>query len=372
MSVQYKSFNQIKESQLLYDKDPPPFSIFLIFTVLATLLIAFVWSLFAVKTYVVKSSGTVVSQDKNYIMSAYTGEITEAKTFEGAFVTKGDILFRVASVDLDLQEKQIQGMIDENNRRIAFFERLEECVKIGVNSFNENDPTEKPYYYQYQTYINQVGQKNLDLSLYRSYDYSEEQIGIVIQNNEAAIAEIYSSTLKSISDSIQQLQTEINNYRIQLESIQNGQAEYPITASASGIIHMDTEFKEGMVVQAAVAIGSIVGENDSYIVQVYTTANDMPLIHVGDHADIAISGLTQSIYGTIGGTVSYIASEATVSSEDRTSVFLVKIDLDSVYLVSNQGNRVNISNGMAVEARIKYDEVTYFNYVLEALGILTR
>jgi len=27
---------------------------------------------------------------------------------------------------------------------------------------------------------------------------------------------------------------------------------------------------------------------------------------------------------------------------------------------------------MAVETRIQYDEITYFNYILEALGVLTR
>lgn len=367
-----KSIQELKDSQLLYDKNPPEFSIWIIVVTFVALLITIFWSIYTPKTYVVKSPGTIVSLNRNYIMSSYTGEITEAKTFEGSFVAKGDILFRVASVDLDLQETQIQGMIDENNRKIAFFERLEECVKAGVNSFNENNPQEKPYYYQYQTYINQVAQKELDLSTYRNYNYTDEQIEIVIHNNEAAIAEIYASTLKSVADSIQQLQTEINNYQVQLASIRGGQAEYPITASASGIVHMDTEYKEGMVVQAAAPIGSIVGENDSYIAQVYTAANDMPLIHIGDHVDVAISGLTQSIYGTIGGTVSYIASEATVNSENNTSAFLVKIDLDSIYLVSNQGNRVNISNGMAVEARIKYDEVTYFNYVLESFGILTR
>ena len=372
MLTQYKKISQLKDSQILYDKNPPPIFLFMIFTVLSALVIVSVWSIFAIKVYVVKSAGMVVSKNRNYIMSSYNGEIVEAQTFEGDFVEKGEVLFRVASVDLDLQAEQIQGTIDEDNRKIELFERLEKCVKTGVNSFDENDPQEKPYYYQYQTYINQVAQKELDLAMYRNYDYSDEQIEIVIHNNEAAIAEIYSSTLKSISDNIQQLQTEIHNYRVQLASIKSGQAEYPITASASGIVHMDTEYKEGMVVQATVAIGSIVSENDSYIVQVYTAANDRPLIHVGDHVDVAVSGLTQSIYGTIDGTVSYIASEATVNSENNTSAFLVKIDLDSVYLVSNQGNRVNISNGMAVEARIKYDEVTYFNYLMEALGILTR
>lgn len=36
-----------------------------------------------------------------------------------------------------------------------------------------------------------------------------------------------------------------------------------------------------------------------------------------------------------------------------------------------EGDKVNISNGMAVETTIQYGKVTYFNYVLEALGVLT-
>ena len=363
---------QLKDSQMLYDKSPPPFAVYMIFIVVGASIVALIWSLTAVKTYIIKSSGSVLSRERNYIMSNYTGEITDALVHEGDYVGKGDVLFSVSSVNLDLQEMQISGAIEENKRKIERYEQLEECVKSGVNTFDENNSIEKPYYYQYETYMNQVSQKKLDLVTYRNYEYSDEQIEIAINNNEAAIAEIYSSTLKSIADSVQQLQTEIHNYEVQLASIKSGQAEYPITASVSGIVHMDMEYKEGMVVQAAAAIGSIVSENDSYIAQVYTAANDMPLIHVGDHADVAISGLTQSIYGTIGGTVSYIASEATVNNENNTSAFLVKIDLDSMYLISNQGNQVKVSNGMAVEARIKYDEVTYFNYMLEALGILTR
>ena len=324
------------------------------------------------KTYVIKSSGSVWSNERNYIMSAYSGRITEASVHEGDYVVQGDLLFSISSVDLNLQEMQISGAIEENKRKIDRFEQLEECVKSGVNTFDEKDSGDKPYYYQYETYMNQVAQKNLDISTYKNYGYTDAQIDILIQNNEAAIAEIYSSTLKSISDSVQQLQTEINNYQIQLASIHSGQSNYPITATSSGIVHMDTEYKEGMVVQAGVAIGSITSEYDTYSAQVYVTANDMPLIHVGDRVDVAVLGLAQSIYGTIGGAVGYIASEPTINSEQKTSAFLVIIDLDSYYLVSNQGNRVNISNGMTVEARIQYDEVTYFYYVLEALGVLTR
>ena len=371
MRKKIQTLDDLKDSRLLYDKDPPPFGIWLIMIVLFLLIAIVLWSVSAKRTYVIKSSGTITSTAKNYIMSSYTGEITFANVGEGDYVQQGDILFRISSTDLDLQAEQIKGMIRVNSEKIAQYERLERCTKEGVNRFDENNEEDKPYYYQYETYMNQVGQKEIDASAYKAYDYTDAQIESAIKANEAAIAEIYYSTLKNISDSIQTLKSEIDSYNVQLESIHSGQNNYPITASASGMVHMDTEYKVGMVVQAASAIGSIVSENDTYIATVYTSANDMPLIHVGDLVDISISGLTQSIYGTLGGVVTYIASEPT-NHEDGSSTFLVKIALDSTYLISNQGNKVNISNGMAVEARIQYDEVSYFYYVLESLGVLIR
>lgn len=372
MAYKHRTIEQLKDSQLLYNKQPPKFGVFLIFTVLIAFVGILIWSYFTPRVYVVKGTGSVVSDERNYIMSSYPGEIVEALVREGDYVEKGDVLFKVSSTELDLQAQQISGMIEVNQAKIRQYELLEQCIKEGVNRFNQNDEEDKPYYYQYETYINQIQQKEIDTSTYTAYGYTDEQIDAAIKNNEAAISEIYYTTLKNISDSIQSLQTEIDSYEVQLASVNSGQAEYPITASVSGIVHMDTEYKEGMVVQAATAIGSIVNENENYMASVYVSANDMPLIHVGDRVDFAVSGLTQTIYGTMEGKVTYISPEATVNSEDKTSAFLVEIALDSTYLVSNQGNMVNVSNGMAVEARVQYDEVTYFNYMLESLGILTR
>lgn len=368
----YKSLAQLKDSQLLYDKEPPAFGFWLIGIVLAALIITLIWSIFAHKTYVIKSQGTVVSENRNYIMSSYTGEVIHAYVQEGDYVNKGDILFELSSDELDLEAEQISGMIRVNEEKIRQYEKLEDSIKSGVNLFDENNEADKSYYYQYETYSSQIAQKDLDLSSYLTYDYTDEQIQNVVKTNESEVAEIYYSTLKAISDSIQSLQTENASYQVQLDSINSGKDAYPITASTSGIIHMDTEYKEGMVVQAAVAIGNIVSDDTNYTAVVYVAANDMPLIHEGDPVEIAVSGLTQSIYGTISGTVSHIASEATIGSENNTSTFLVQINLDSLYLISNQGNKVNLSNGMGVEARIQYDEVTYFNYMLEAMGVLVR
>ena len=36
------------------------------------------------------------------------------------------------------------------------------------------------------------------------------------------------------------------------------------------------------------------------------------------------------------------------------------------------GDKVDLSNGMSVTARVEYDQVTYFEYAMEALGVLFR
>ena len=372
MAIQIKKLSDLKDSRLLYEQNPPALGFYLIVTITVAIMVAVAWSVIAQKTYVVKCYGSVVSVSRNFIMSAYTGEIIESNIVAGSYVEKEDVLFQISSTDLDLQAEQLEGAILINQEKIAQYERLEECVKNGVNMFDENNEADKIYYYMYETYLSQIEQKEIDLSAYRSYNYSDEQIAGVVIGNEAAIAEIYYSTLRSIVDVIQNLETEIANYDVQLSAVYTGKSAYPVFASASGIVHMDTEYKTGMVLQAGTAIGTIVNENDAYYVMVYASANDMPLIRPGDPVDIAISGLAQSVYGTINGTVSYIASEATMDQESGSSAFMVKIDLDSVYLVSNKGNKINLSNGMAVETRIKYDELTYFDYVLESLGLLTR
>ena len=43
-----------------------------------------------------------------------------------------------------------------------------------------------------------------------------------------------------------------------------------------------------------------------------------------------------------------------------------------VAVMSRSGDKVDLSNGMSVTARVEYDQVTYFEYAMEALGVLFR
>lgn len=371
MSKYIKSFEQLKDSCLLYEKNLPAFGyiLILIFTVLMTIVI--IWGIYTPKIEMITSGGVIQSSNKNYVMSPYAGEIISTNLTEGLNVQKGDVLFTIKSTDLDLQAEQILGQREVYENKIKQLKRLIEAIQSNTNVFDQNKEEENLYYNQYETYQSQIAQNQIDTKTYKAYGYTDEQIEAEIKKNEAKIAEIYYSTLKNIQNSIDEANTQIENLEVQAGVVSNGKQEYQIVANESGIIHMLSDYKEGMVVQAGGAVASIASEQDEYKIIANVSVSDRARIKIGDSVDIVVAGLVQTIYGSVSGTVTKIDSDMTSDSERGENYFKVEIMLDSNCLISKDGNKVNISNGMAVEARIQYDEISYFNYVLEALGVLT-
>lgn len=233
-----KNISELKDSRILYEKDLPPFGYILVSLVALLMIAVVIWSVVTPKTYVIKSSGTVESTNKNYIMSAYTGEISQMNISEGSYVEKGDVLFTVKSTDLDLQEEQITGQIDVYTKNVDQMRKLEKSVMDAQNYFDLSDEDDRQYYNQYEAYMSQIGQNDIDTSTYKSYGYTDAQIEAELEKNNAKISEIYYSTLKGINESISQYENEIKKLNIQKKAISGGQSEYQITASASGIVHM--------------------------------------------------------------------------------------------------------------------------------------
>ena len=242
----------------------------------------------------------------------------------------------------------------------------------GTNYFDITKEGDRQYYNQYEAYMSQIKQNDIDTSTYKNYGYSDAQIEAELAKNNAKISELYYSTLKTINESITQYENEIDKLKVQNDAIVNGQSEYQVVANTSGIVHMINDYKDGMVVQAASAMGSIANENDEYIVSAYLGVSDRPRVSLGDDVNIEVVGLAQNTYGNLKGKLVSVDNDVSSSQDGKQTFFKSKIEIKTPYLISSKGNKVNISNGMSVEARIIYDELSYFDYFLESLGLLTR
>lgn len=142
---------------------------------------------------------------------------------------------------------------------------------------------------------------------------------------------------------------------------------FTVTAPADGIVHLCADYCTGSVIQAAAPLASLLPVQDELLVTAYVASSDRVRVREGDAADIAISGLPQSEYGTLSGIVESIASDATTL--DSGLYFKVVVRMEGNELASGSGTSVELTDGMTAEIRIRYGEITYFDYFLESLGI---
>lgn len=370
MTTTIRDINELQDRRIMMEKKLPPFGYALILLTAALILFLVVWSTKNYRTYVSQSSGTVQAANKTYIMSSYSGSITELNIAEGAYVNEGDLIAHIKSTDLDMQQDSLQSQLDIYKKQKSQYEKLVKSIQDDKNYFSETDIDDQPYYYQYETYKSQVAQKAFDASPYQAAGYSDEQIKALMEQNQSEVEALYYSTLQSISSSLTSVQSNIDNLQSQLDTLSTGANDYYIYAPTSGVIHMDTPYKVGMVLSAGTPLATVASENSDLEVVAYVTLNDRPLLHVGDPCKIAITGLSEYSYGTLTGTVTSIDSDVTASSSG--SYYKMTIAPDSTYVISNSGDKVDLSNGMSVTARVEYDKLTYFEYAMEALGVLFR
>lgn len=370
MTTTIRDINELQDRRIMMEKKLPPFGYALILLTAALILFLVVWSTKNYRTYVSQSSGSVQAANKTYIMSSYSGSITELNIAEGAYVNEGDLIAHIKSTDLDMQQDSIQSQLDIYKKQKSQYEKLVKSIQDDKNYFSETDIDDQPYYYQYETYKSQVAQKAFDASPYQAAGYSDEQIKALMEQNQSEVEALYYSTLQSISASLTSVQSNIDNLQSQMDALSTGANDYYIYAPTSGVIHMDTPYKVGMVLSAGTPLATVASENSDLEVVAYVTLSDRPLLHVGDPCKIAITGLSEYSYGTLTGTVTSIDSDVTASSSG--SYYKMTIAPDSTYVISNSGDKVDLSNGMSVTARVEYDKLTYFEYAMEALGVLFR
>lgn len=372
---QVKTMEQLKDSRLMFEKKVPAFGYMLILIITLSLIAVVVWSTFAKKSYIIISKGTITNENANYVMSSYTGEIEKTYMKEGKVVEKGDVLFTIKCTDYNLQEKQLMESKESYETQIVQQEKLVKSIKDNTNYFDAEKAEDQLYYSSFEAYQSQVAQNSFDGSAYSAYGYTEEQIEKELEKNQGKLTEIYYTAIQSAENSIREAQMQIASIDAQLSAIGSGQDAYIVKASNSGVLHMMADYKEGMVVQTGSAVASITEENAKPMVEAYVSTSDMARMREGDKVQLAVDGLIQSVYGNIYGVVERIDSNVTTQDNgngESTSVFKIKITPEVNYMVSKSGRKVNLLNGMTVEARITYDEVTYFNYVLEKLGLLVR
>ena len=322
MTTTIQNLDDLQDRRIMMDRDVPPYGYAFVILVGLFMIFLLVWSTRTNRIYVSQNSGTVQASNKTYIMSSYSGSITELNISEGSYVTEGDLIAHIKSTDLDIQQDSYQKQLDIYKKQKSQYEKLVKSIQDDKNYFSETDIDDQPYYYQYESYKSQVSQKAFDASPYQAAGYTDEQIKTMMEQNQSEVEALYYSTLQSISASLTSVQSNIDNLQSQMDALNTGANDYYIYAPTSGVIHMDTPYKVGMVLSAGTPLATVASENSDLEVVAYVTLNDRPLLHVGDPCKIAITGLSEYSYGTLTGT----AEGTQGRTEDGTELYFTLTD----------------------------------------------
>ena len=183
-----KSLDSLKDSRIMFEKQPPAFGYILILIVSIFFACAVIWSMKTPKMYMIQAQGTVTNTESNYVMCSYTGEIENCNMQEGALVNEGDTLFTVKSTDYNLQQKQLIESRKIYKKQIEKYKLLVQGIKDDTNYFDASNPDDELYYNTFEKYKAQVEQNVVDTGTYKAYGYLDAQLKRLLRRLERRLS----------------------------------------------------------------------------------------------------------------------------------------------------------------------------------------
>lgn len=363
------NLNELTDSKVVYDKNPPRFMIYIIGIVTILLALFFVWANKSTKTYMVKGQGIVTTENKSQIMAAVSGAVVEVNALEGKEVKAGDILLTLNPVESNLQSGQTEAQIEMLNKRIALLLRAEKDATKEKNSFDKNKTDEVEFYNKLKNSYTKRKEFIVDEAVAKAQGATEEQIKQYRDTQKIKLDGNYYDTILQFTSERSQLELEKNKLQIQKTALGKSAGEYKILAPKDGKLHLGISFTKGMVIQAGNLLGSITGKEEELMIETLLPSSERPRIHKGEEVAVVVAGLNQAEYGAIKGRVLSIDEDATIDNEKGNVYFKVKVKLDKTYLADKKGEKVNLTLGMVTETRVKYEKITYMKYFMEQIGI---
>ena len=135
MTTTIQNLSDLQDRRIMMDKKLPPYGY--AFVILTGLFMIFlvIWSTQTNRIYVSQNSGVVQAANKTYIMSSYSGSITELYISEGSYVNEGDLVAHIKSTDIDMQQDNLESQLKIYQTQLDQYNKLlHACRMIPTTS----------------------------------------------------------------------------------------------------------------------------------------------------------------------------------------------------------------------------------------------
>lgn len=298
--------------------------------------------------------------EKTELKSLVSGRITKMAVSENQPVKAGDILFAVATEELD--NKLQLSVFDEreNYQKVADLKTL---LRIEKNNLFANFPTSTGIYTQQlnlfrsQIQENQFAQKKIDAELNSDRQLFKDRVisKRELDNKEYELTKLRAEYESMFQRQKSQWQADLNGFRLQVEQkkveknqvIQQKQF-YEIKAPVSGNIQQVVGKYEGSYIQMGESLG-IISPDSSILVECYVSPQDIGLLKPGMQVRFQIDAFNYNEWGLVNGKITDIAKDFVLINEQP--VFKVRCHLEKQDVSLPTGYKATLKKGMTLRAR---------------------
>ena len=363
MTKQLKYLDDLKDSSIMYDKNPPKFMTAIVIVILISLIGAVIVADSSKKSEVIHSVGVIQSEDKVYIMSPAGGEIDDIYVTEGQYVEVGTDMITIGSSSLMAQLEMYTNVVNYNWSILGGYVEMQKKVENYDIEKNINAD------YKNQNPFN----ANSTRFMYLIYEGFLEEMSNIAGDSSHTLQEkrriLVDNTLMECERVIREYEPTYKQALFQKEYIEALLRDSTIKTKTSGIVHFETILNIGMVVSIGAPLFSISSTIDGgmSIVKFQIPVAYRPHLSENLVVNMDVVGYPSATYGKLKGVITNISSDSNIDSNGNIW-FTVEVMIEKTIL-NEKKESIKVTNGMMVAASIVYEESTWLDWILRGLGI---
>lgn len=199
--------------------------------------------------------------------------------------------------------------------------------------------------------------------------YSKLQLETSKNSNKKSSKDILILTEKgNVAAEILNCQKKINESKENLKIYNIENENCNLKANTTGYYYPFQDLQKGSFVQEGMSIGKIYPKKESqYYAQIYIGNNDIAKIKLGQKVKFDIEAYSSNDYGYFTGTISNIAKDITIDSNNNEAYYIVKVTCDNLALKKDEEKGASLINGMECQAKIIVGKKKILRYLIEKL-----
>lgn len=177
-------------------------------------------------------------------------------------------------------------------------------------------------------------------------------------------------TLVQLDDGTKLNEQKIDELKTTIETLKFNIDKSTVKATIDGVINIKNDIAKGQLVPIGQEVLSVIPQDDSqYKVQLYVSNKDITGMKIGEKIKYHFEALPYKEYGELNGTITDIATDATVDQKTGVSYYLVESEIENKPLFSYKGEKGELKIGMTCEAQVITKQKKILYYLLEKINL---